>query len=408
MRYLSVLLCAFLIAGCGGGGSDVVDDAKDKIDTTQDKIDSAKDKVDEKVDEVKDKVDEVKEDISGTKTETYSYTDITDDSFNKQWYLYPNSSFNTQYSISNDASVNIGDYINKYRGKGVKVAIIDDGFNVNNSELASGIISGYYSSAASSIGEVCSKGSCGHGTEVAGVLGARANGNSIAGIASESSMILLKYHNGIYYDTVSETLDLFKKAEEEGAQVINCSWGTGDVSDVIKEYIQELATTGRNGKGMIIVFASGNGGDDGIGDDIGNDESAIPEVIAVGATNANNDRAVYSDYGDNLDVLAPGGEGYETTVEHGILTLTSERYTNMLGALSYTEGTSFSAPLVTGAIALALEINPNLTRVQVDTLLKSTSDKVGSISYDANGFNKYYGYGKINVKKFLQAVENTL
>ena len=63
-------------------------------------------------------------------------------------------------------------------------------------------------------------------------------------------------------------------------------------------------------------------------------------------------------------------------------------------------GTSSSAPIVSGAIALLLEKYPTLTRIEVENILKNTSDKIGSISYK-NGKNDYYGYGKINLYNML-------
>ena len=197
----------------------------------------------------------------------------------------------------------------------------------------------------------------------------------------------------------SETIELFNKAQEFGADIINCSWGTYNVSQSVKEKIVDLATNGRNGKGIIIVFAVGNDNRN-----MGNDESAIPEVIAVGSTNKDNLRTWYSNYGKNLDVMAPGG--YEmgiTTLDpmgnNGIASII-DNYLLYNDSNSFI-GTSASAPIVSGIIALMLEKNPNLTRIDIENILKNNSDKIGNLQYE-NDRNNYYGYGKINLTKIMK------
>ena len=155
--------------------------------------------------------------------------------------------------------------------------------------------------------------------------------------------------------------------------------------------------------GIIIVFAAGNDNKD-----IGNDESAIPEVISVSTTDEYNERATtYSNYGPNLNLLAPGG------YEFGIITIDDM---NNKGKASINKnyilynnhncfaGTSDAAPIVIGVIALMLEKNPNLTREEVENILKQSCDKIGNIEYK-NGRNDYYGYGKINLTKIMRKIK---
>jgi len=126
-------------------------------------------------------------------------------------------------------------------------------------------------------------------------------------------------------------------------------------------------------------------------------------VIAVGSTDRDNLRAWYSNYGEYLDILAPGG--YEvgiTTLDPmgsgGIGTM-EDNYLLVTDPYAFI-GTSASAPIVTGVIALLLEKDPGLTRIEIEELLKNRSDKIGNIEYN-EGFNMYYGYGKINIEKLL-------
>jgi subtilisin family serine protease len=314
--------------------------------------------------------------------------------FYEQWYLEKNTTFYKQNGINDNASIHFGkSYI--YTGKGIKIAIMDDGLDITHPELNGSIIATYDITTKTS-NVTHSSPSDSHGTATTGIIASNDNGIGIKGIASDSQIIFLKHREGM---SDSETIELFNKAKEFGADIINCSWGTYDVSESVKEVIQDLAIKGRDGKGTIIVFATGNDGQD-----MGNDESAIPEVIAVGSTDKDNLRAWYSNYGDNIDVLAPGGYDIGITTldpigENGIATLNDD-YLLANDEESFI-GTSASAPIVSGVIALMLEKNPNMTRIEVEEALKNKSDKIGNLDY-VDGFNKYYGYGKINVGRLLE------
>jgi len=320
---------------------------------------------------------------------------INEPYFYEQWYLEKNSTFYQDNGIDAHASIHFGKTYH-YTGKGVKVAVMDDGLDITHPELNNSIIATYdvttktTNVAHSSMREH-------HGTSTTGIITANDNGIGIKGIASESQIIFLKHREGM---SDSETIELFLKAKEFGADIINCSWGTYDVSESVKEVIQDLATNGRDGKGVIIVFATGNDAQD-----MRNDESSIPEVIAVGSSDKENLRAWYSNYGEHIDVLAPGGDldlGITTLDdmgENGIATLNDD-YLLAKDEESLV-GTSASAPIVSGVIALMLEKNPNLTRDEVEKALHDKSDKIGNLDY-VNGFNEYYGYGKINVGRLLK------
>jgi len=322
-------------------------------------------------------------------------TPIYEPYFSTQWYLARDKNFYQAYEIDDEANIHIGNVLNHYSGKGVTIAIIDDGLDVNHIDLNKSNIFTYdirtNSSDVSQTGYYDA-----HGTAVTGVIAASINEHGVAGIAPDSKIIFFRYRDDM---SDSETIEMFQKASELGADIINCSWGTYNVSDGVKETIQNLARYGRDGKGILIVFASGN--DDS---DMGNDESAIPEVIAVGATTRDNLRAWYSNYGSNLDIVAPGG--YDV----GISTIDpmgdrGESELDLDYLLAYDPysfmGTSASAPIVSGVLALLLEEKPYLTRAEIMERLKQSSDKIGNIDYDYNGWNRYYGYGKLNVQRLI-------
>ncbi len=313
----------------------------------------------------------------------------------QQWYLEHNSTFYSQNSINENAHIHVGNLLKSYTGKGIKIAIIDDGLDVTHEDLKGSVVDSYdVATKTTTVAHTNQRDY--HGTAVTGIIGARVNSKGIQGIASKSQIIFLKHKK---YMSDSETIELFNKADEFGADIINCSWGTYDVSQSVKDKIVDLANNGRDGKGTIIVFASGN--DD---QDMSNDESSIPEVISVGSTDKDNLRARYSNYGENLDIVAPGGYVIGITTldnmgDNGISSLDNNYI--LYNDLDSFVGTSASAPIVSGVIGLMLEKNPNLTRVEIEDILKNSSDKIGNLQYE-NGRNNYYGYGKINLTKIME------
>jgi len=312
----------------------------------------------------------------------------------QQWYLECDTKFCQENAIETEAGIHVAETLKRYTGEGVKIAIIDDGFDLSHPELKDTKLAAYNSATEGS--DVAHTESDGfHGTAVAGIIVAQKNGQGILGMAHNSKIIYLKYKEEM---SDSETITLFNKAASYGADIINCSWGTGDVSQAVKDTIVTLAKSGRGGKGILIVFSTGNDNAE-----MGNDESAIPEVIAVGATSEKNLRATYSNYGAMIDLLAPGGEqkGIATLDESGAkgIAVGNEDYL-LTNALIPFSGTSASAPIMSAAIALLLEKDPTLDRDQVETLLHDTSDKIGTLPYE-KGFNTYYGYGKLNLRKLL-------
>ena len=120
----------------------------------------------------------------------------------------------------------------------------------------------------------------------------------------------------------------------------------------------------------------------------------IPEPIVVGASDEyNTGRTPMSNYGNNLDILAPG-----------IYILT----TAPNNSYEPDSGTSFSAPIVGGVVALMKEANPDLTPAQIEDILHKTADKIGRDNgcfYDENGKSYECGYGKINAAKAIKMAE---
>ena len=269
-----------------------------------------------------------------------------------------------------------------------------------------------------------------HGTCCAGVAGAATdNGTGVSGACPNCTLIPIRM-DMMTYSLDSAAIDSFEWAADAGADIISNSWGPEDnggavdMNTTLKNLVATLAASGRNGKGIVILFAAGNGNEsidsNKTKDGFANNEN----VFAIGATKADGVRTSYSDYGKSLDFMAPSSDfadddydhdGYYDTLD-GIWTIDNTgkdgyntgksslgdkngNYTNDFG------GTSSACPLAAGITGLILSANPALTRNEIYEIYIETSDKVGGVNY-SNGFNEKYGYGRINaceaVKKALE------
>jgi subtilisin family serine protease len=343
----------------------------------------------------------------------------------EQWYMQKDTNFYVTNGINSDAHIHPDtNTYQTFAGYGVKIAIIDDGFDINHPEIKDKIIATSYVKDNGTITTDVTHSYAidHHGTAVAGIIGSKDDGVGIRGIAPDAGLILLKMPDLL---SDSNVIKLFDEAVRYGADVINCSWGTGDVSKTVRDHINALASSGRNGKGIIVVFASGNG-DSKIKEcnsiDIGNDEAGIENVIGVGATDGDNLRTCYSNYGDTLDIVAPGG--YYDSIStldplgtNGVSNNEYNRYNQIENgtAISFI-GTSASAPIITGAISLLLEKNPNLTALEVQEKLKTATDTIGQNTpyiYDMVSSNSHtptisgiYGINKLSTFK-VQLISNS-
>jgi hypothetical protein len=152
---------------------------------------------------------------------------------------------------------------------------------------------------------------------------------------------------------------------------------------------------GRGGKGCLMLFAAGN---DSV--PLNMYPQKHPEVITVGATNHDDARCSYSNYGPELDITAPGGEGVElwTTDISGSAGKNTPFDSKVL---DYTSGvgTSFSSPVTAGVAALILSIEPNLTNLEVRHFLERSAKDLGD-----PGRDDYYGWGRVDARAALDIV----
>lgn len=208
----------------------------------------------------------------------------------------------------------------------------------------------------------------GHGTGVAGIIGATTNnGIGISGLNWFSKIMALKYD--LYTSSAAEALHY---AADNGAKIINMSWGNYSRSS-----LQNDAINYAYNRGCILVSATGN---DGI--DIPSYPAAFKNVIAVSATDENDQRAIWSsiyssNHGSWIDLSAPGSDNYSTGINN-----TYELF----------GGTSGATPHVSAAASLIASMHPNLSNEEVKQLLLKSIDDIGT-----SGWDKYFGYGRLNL-----------
>ena len=227
-----------------------------------------------------------------------------------------------------------------------------------------------------------------HGTWSAGVIAAQSTtGKGLLGVAPEAKILPVRVFDLDGYTSTSRLIEATGYAAARGVDVINLSLGGLMPSEAMVNHLFEVQDQYPN---LVIVASAGNSNLDGVGF-----PAAIPGVLSVGATTLEGQRAPYSNYGGQLDVVAPGGD-LSLSDRGGILTTGGtwlpalwegmERPTQRwgygldpVGEYVRVQGTSFSAPTVAGVVALMRGEDPHhrLDREQLITRL------TGTATYDA-------------------------
>ena len=258
-----------------------------------------------------------------------------------------------------------------------KIAIIDTGINGLHEDLFGKVADGYNAITEKSIPANTNSDDNGHGTAVAGVSAAVTNNSKgIAGMDWQANIIpikaLDKNGSGYSYNIAKGII----YAADNGAKIINLSLGGNNLSETLKNAIDYA----HDQKGVIIVAASGNENSSI------NYPARYGKVFAVGATNKSDSRWSQSNYGSELDVVAPGEQ---------ILT------TSNSGSYVYATGTSLAAPYVSALVSLVWSENPTFSNSQIESIIKSNTDKVAGM--EGEDFSNLYGYGRINAKKSVDS-----
>lgn len=353
-------------------------------------------------------------DDKGEKSYKSEYITITDDKSSNINYttgtpsLKYNKSLNDkEYYSAYSFHDKIGSwaaYEQGWTGNGVKVGILDSGIDYNHSDLNNNII-GVYSVLTYS--DLAKQGfdDYRHGTQVAGVIAAEKNNSGVLGVAYEADIISVKVLNQSGYGTYANVGAGAKIATDAGAKVTNISSG-GSFSLDTSMYVSgfDYAVSKDNS----LIFAAGNQGTkcsfNGSSYTGCNFPGALPLIypellkktgawIVVGSVDKNGNMSSYSNTAGlqkDFFMVAPGGN--VSTTELIYTTKPGENY-------GYTYGTSFAAPMVTGAFALLAQKYPFLTGAQIRDILFSTATDLGTI-----GVDDIYGHGLLNIAKAMQPI----
>lgn len=226
----------------------------------------------------------------------------------------------------------------------------------------------------------------GHGTHVSGIIGAESdNSQGIAGVSFGAKIMSLKVGDSSGYISTADEIDALYYAAENGARVINMSFAGPDYSAA-----EENAINYAYGKGVALFAAVGNDGNATV-----NYPAGCTNVIGVGATTNQDQRASFSNYNSTVDLVAPGKYIYATMPTYPVA-LNSRGYAQVYDYLS---GTSMATPYAVGLAALVFSQNPTYGPLQVEQAMKNSADDLGTVGRD-----NYFGYGRINAYKTLKDV----
>ena len=237
----------------------------------------------------------------------------------------------------------------------------------------------------------------GHGTFVSGIIASATNNTANTSVAAAHNVSILTIKGNIPF-----TQNFTFQALEEGilyaaeyADVLNMSIGTGSYSSVLESAINHAVS-----QGVVMVAASGNDGEESV-----SYPAAHENAIAVGAINPDNSRTVYSNYGAELDFVAPVGQGntagnatWQETLscipncDPEVPTHFTE-YSHRYGA-----GTSYASPQVAAAAALIKSFNPTFSHHEVKEILIATVDDIGPEGKDSET-----GYGLLNLQNIYNS-----
>ncbi|MFD7867030.1 type VII secretion-associated serine protease mycosin [Streptomyces sp. NPDC059783] len=262
------------------------------------------------------------------------------------------------------------------RGKGVRVAVVDTGVDTTNPQLTAAVdrSAGIDYTGTGGDGTLDESG---HGTKVAGIIAARPRaGTGFVGLAPEATVIPVRQNDGRHSGRDSTMAAGIDHAVAEGAGVINISQDTS--RPLTEDSVLGRAVARAVAEDVVVVASAGNDGADGRS---GNTyPAAFPGVLAVAASDRDDERAAFSQPGDFVDVAAPGVDIVSTVPGNGQCT---------------DNGTSFSAPYVSGVAALLRAKYPDWTAPQIAARIEQTAQR------SVNGRDPFVGWGVVDPVRAL-------
>jgi subtilisin-like proprotein convertase family protein len=297
-------------------------------------------------------------------------------------------------------------------GRGVRIGILDDGFDLAHPDLAANLAGGW--DLLGSDPSPAAEGSDRHGTTVAGVIGADDNNAGLLGIAHDAQ--LFGFRVGFGTSPLSHFTDAM--ARQAAMDVSNHSWGfTDPFADdfanpafaAFAGAIAEAAAIGRGGLGTVFVMAAGNNRTDG---DSVNQHNFLngQYAMAIAALDSSGEVAWFSNPGAALFAAAPG-EAILTTDRVGGPGYASSETTVI-------NGTSFAAPMVSGIAALMLQANPGLGYRDVHAIIAAsarpvdisdpgwTTNAAGTWNGGGFRFSNDYGFGLVDATAAVRLAES--
>lgn len=258
------------------------------------------------------------------------------------------------------------------QGSGVVIAILDSGVDGAHPDLSSRMVAGWnFYDNNSNTSDVY-----GHGTRTAGSAAATMNnGTGVAGVAGQAQIMPLRITDTAGYGYYSMIAQGITYAADRGARVASISFANLPSSSSVQSAANYMKSKG----GLVVVSAGNYGKDEGW--------PQTTSMIPVSATDSSDNKTSWSSYGAFVAMAAPGA---------GIWT------TNRGGGYGSVSGTSFSAPITAGAIALIMAANPGLSSAQAEQVLFSTATDLGAAGRDI-----YYGYGRVNADAAVRAAVGT-
>lgn len=250
----------------------------------------------------------------------------------------------------------------------IKIAVIDTGVDLDHPDLSTRLVEGY-----NILGENTNPDDDnGHGTHVAGIIASETNNREgIAGLTWYNKIMPIKAMSAEGYGTTFDIAKGIIWAVDNGADVINLSLGNYKESSVLKRAIRYAYNNN-----VVMIAAAGNDGSSQP-----SYPAAYPEVLSVSAVNNDGTLAEFSNYGNYINISAPG------------VYIPSTYFNEQYASLS---GTSMAAPHVAALAALIKSANPELTNSEVVTIIQKTARDLGKKGKDIQ-----FGSGLIDVNKAL-------
>ncbi|MEV7403238.1 type VII secretion-associated serine protease mycosin [Streptomyces sp. NPDC091267] len=263
------------------------------------------------------------------------------------------------------------------RGKGVRVAVIDTGVDDTNPQLTSAVDASAGADYLPGEGSDGTVDEVGHGTKVAGIIAARPRrGTGFVGLAPAATVIPIRQNDERNSGKDTTMAAAIGHAIAKGADVINISQDT--TRPLADDSVLGRAVARAVAKDIVVVASAGNDGLDGRRRRTY--PAAFDGVLAVAASDRNNERAPFSQAGEFVGVAAPGVDIVSTVPGNGQCT---------------DNGTSFSAPYVTGVAALLRAKYPHWTAAQVVARIEQTAER------SVTGHDDFVGWGVVDPVRAL-------